>query len=94
MAKASKIFEKLVIAADLPDEPIPGLPLIEIAGDRRVLIENHFGVCEYSDQTIRVKVKYGSVCISGSDLILAKMTKGQLTVSGKISGVVLEKGRM
>ena len=35
--------------------------IVEIAGDRRVLIENHFGVKEYSREKIGVKVKYGLV---------------------------------
>ena len=34
-------------AADLSDEHLPGVPIIEIAGDRRVLIEHHCGVCEF-----------------------------------------------
>ena len=34
-------------AADAPQELLPGVPLIEITGAGRVLIENHGGVTEY-----------------------------------------------
>lgn len=74
---------------DLPGETIPGEPLIEISGCSRVLIENHRGVCEYSRERIGVKVKYGSILVCGSCLELRYMTKQQLIVSGRISGVSL-----
>lgn len=75
--------------ADLPDEPVPGLPLIEIAGDQRVLIEHHNGVTEYGRQQITVKVKYGCVCVSGQRLELTRMSKDQLIISGCIDCVKL-----
>ena len=91
MAKRKSLFEMLTNAADLPDESIPGLPLIEVAGDRRVLIENHRGVVAYAMEQICVKVSYGTVCVCGWDLELARMTKGQLIISGRIDKVVLNR---
>lgn len=76
---------------DLPDEPTPGQPLIEIVGDRRVLIEHHCGVTEYGRQRICVKVKFGTVCVAGQALALKRMTRGQLIISGCIDCVRLER---
>ena len=92
MKKTGSLWNKLVLAADLPDEPIPGLPLVEIVDNRRVLIENHKGVNEYGRTMIRVKVKYGSICVCGQNLELARMNKGQLIISGMIEGVQLCRG--
>ncbi len=86
------LLERLSKAANLMEEPIPGLPVIELAGDRRVLIENHCGVTEYGQERISVKVKFGQICICGACLELAKMTKGTLIVSGKIESVELLRG--
>ncbi len=83
------LFQRMSMAADLPDEPIPGLPLVEIAGDSRVLVERHRGVTEYGNCCIRVKVKFGQICIEGSGLELARMTPGQLIISGRIEQVRL-----
>ena len=83
---------KLAWAADLPDEPIPGRPLVEIIDHSRVLIENHSGVNEYGKTLIRVKVKFGSICVCGKNLELSKMTKGQLIISGIIENVQLCRG--
>ena len=92
MERNKGLMERITNAADLPDSPIPGLPLIELAGDRRVLMENHCGVTEYGKERICVKVKFGQVCICGEELSLAKMTKSQLIVSGKIQSVELYRG--
>lgn len=92
MDKSRNLLAKVAWAADLPDEPIPGRPLIEIFDRCRVLIENHRGVNEYGETLIRVKVKFGSVCICGDHLKLAKMTKGQLIISGNIETVQLCRG--
>lgn len=83
------ILLKLTENADLNGEPLPGMPLVEIAGDRRVLIENHHGVTEYSGDRIGIKVKYGRVLVCGCGLELSRMTKEQLVICGRIDGVSL-----
>ena len=92
MERNKLLIERLSDAADLPDAPIPGLPLIELVGDTRVLMENHCGVTEYGKERICVKVKFGQVCISGQDLNLAKMTRSQLVICGKIQSVEVYRG--
>ncbi len=92
MAGNRNFMEHVTNAADLQDEPLPGLPLVEIAGHRRVLVENHRGIVEYGSQAICVKVKFGQICIRGTSLELARMTKGQLIISGCIESVHLIRG--
>lgn len=92
MAKRRSILERLTAAADLQDETVTRLPLVEIAGDKRVLIENHQGVVEYGPEQISVRVKFGSICVCGKRLELARMLKGQLIISGRIDGVRLLRG--
>lgn len=83
------LLQRLTDGLDLPGEPLPGQPLIELAGDRRVLIENHHGVTQYGKDEIRVKVKYGQICVKGCGLELARMTKEQLIICGRIDCVSL-----
>ena len=66
-----------------------GMSLIEIAGDKRVLIEHHRGVTQYTREQICVKVKYGHVRIDGCGLELSRMSKEQLIISGRIDSIVL-----
>jgi len=89
MKERRKFLDHLSAAADLQAEAIPGLPLIEIVGDRRVLIEHHCGVTEYGCQQISIKVRQGHICVYGDKLELALMTREQLIISGHIEGVRL-----
>ena len=70
-------------------EVLPGTILVEIVGDRRVLIENHGGIKVYSCNEITVASKNGVLCVTGQDLTIARMTKEQLVITGKIDGVQL-----
>jgi sporulation protein YqfC len=72
---------------------LTGNTVVEIAGTGRVLVENHRGVTQYSDEMIGVRVKYGQVCVCGSRLKLAQMTCSRLVICGCIDSVTLEKGR-
>lgn len=91
MGRGRLLFEKMAQEADFSAELMPGQPIVELAGDRRVLIENHFGVKAYSRERILVSVKYGSVCISGCGLEMMRMTKEQLVICGKIDSILLQR---
>jgi len=86
-------MQRLTDGADLQGELPPGVPVVEIAGDSRVLIERHNGMTEYSRERICVKVCYGAICICGSELELAHMTQYQLVISGRIDCVKILRGR-
>lgn len=84
-------LQRLADSMDMAEESFPGVPVIEIAGDRRVLIEGHKGVTEYSCEQIRINVQKGTVCICGDKLELIKMTREQLVISGWIESVWLQR---
>lgn len=90
MTKGKDILRKLTREGELQEQPLPGLPIVELAGNRRVLIENHRGVREYSRERIGVKVKTGLVVVCGQGLELSRMTRQQLVIQGTIEGVRLE----
>lgn len=85
-------IQKIVNAANLPYEPIPGLPLVEITGDCRVLVERHRGVIAYEKDLVRVKVSFGQIIVCGCGLELTQMTRNQLVISGRIASVSVQRG--
>lgn len=91
MEKGRQWAQRLADCAQLYGEALPGVPLVELAGDRRILIEHHDGVIEYGRECIRVRVRYGTLCITGSDMELTRMTKEQLIISGKIACIQLQR---
>ena len=86
-------MERLAEGMDLNGETLPGMPLVEICGEGRVLIEQHCGVSRYGSEQICVRVKYGEVEILGCGMELAKMSKEQLVVLGRIDSVRLVRRR-
>ncbi len=89
MKKDKGFLERLTEGTELLSEPLPGQPIVEIAGDRRVVIENHGGVTQYSREKIGVKVKFGTVCVCGCGLELVRMSRDQLIIVGRIDSVHL-----
>lgn len=82
-------LERLMDEMDLPGENLPKQTLVEIGGERRVLVENHNGVTEYSREKIMIRVKYGLICVSGCDMEMVRMSRQQLIITGRIDGVHL-----
>ena len=81
------LIRKLTDSADLFDEMPPGVPVVEIAGEYRVLIEQHDGMVEFSRERVCVKACYGLICVLGTGLELAHMSQYQLVISGQIDCV-------
>ena len=92
MAQSSLWVQRMADKADLHGEVLPGVPVVELAGDRRILIERHRGVSEYSGERICVRLSYGLLCISGCGMALTRMTKNQLIISGCINEIRIERG--
>lgn len=70
-------------------ENLPGQPLLELFGQRRILVEHHQGVTEYGREKIVIRVDFGCICIQGLDLELACMSDQQLVITGRIFSVNL-----
>ena len=94
MGEGGKWVEKLRQRMAMSPEPVPGLPLIEIAGHGRVLIENHRGVIGYSREEIRIRVNYGEIAVSGSCLELNRMSREVLVITGNITCVSLREVKL
>lgn len=86
-------MERLADRADLQGEVLPCQPLVEILGEKRILIEHHGGVTEYSREKIQIKMRYGCLCICGSSLELARMNADQLIISGRIDSLSIIRRR-
>ena len=83
-----KLSECLEEKTDNPDI-FPSVPIVELAGSHRMLVENHLGVIQYSTEKIGIKMKYGQLQICGCGLTLEQMTKVKLVVTGRIDGISL-----
>ena len=78
-----------IFSAISKEDAIEKLPLVEIVGQNRVLIENHRGVVGYSPVEIQIKVRYGKLSVAGSCLKFMQISREQLVITGKIDSVTL-----
>lgn len=92
MGWGRSFWEQMAEGMDFSMEPMPGQPILEVAGEHRVLMENHRGVKGYSREKVWIRVKFGMVCIHGCDLELVHMTRERLLISGRIDGITLLRG--
>ena len=94
MARSGDWLQHLADRTELESEALPGIPILEIAGDRRVLMEHHRGVTCYGTKEICVKMPYGHVAVMGSDLQLIRMSAQQLVINGNIDEIkLIRRGR-
>lgn len=80
-------LERFPVLTDLPGEPIPGQPIIELLGEHRVLIEKHKGVRQYCGQCVSVGMCFGEVRVHGASLELMHISTDQLIISGRIEQI-------
>ena len=89
MKQKRDLLSYLTTDPELPGELLPGQSLVELAGDSRVLIENHHGVVDYSPCRIGAAVRFGRVLVCGHCLELVHMTREQLVITGKVESITL-----
>lgn len=87
--KMNKIYSRFRFLSGDVESTLSRVPLVEIAGKDRVLIENHYGICEYGCDKICVKIKDGLICINGKDLSLSLISKERVVITGRLESVVL-----
>ena len=92
MVQQGRWIEQLMNGMDLSGE-VSVDSVVELVADRRVLIEHHRGIQTYARDCICVKVKFGTVLIQGCGMEIARMTKEQMVICGRIDSVTLQRGK-
>ena len=92
MGRGHGFWDHLAKDTELTSGIFPAQSLVEIAGESRVLLENHLGVVAYSNEEIVIKVKFGTVSVCGCGLEMIRLTMEQLVIRGRIDSVSLHRG--
>lgn len=66
-------------------------PLLEVIADRRVLVENYNGICQYSPECIQIRVDYGYILVQGDMLELSQMDREHVVICGRIFHIQLKR---
>ena len=82
-----KVRTKFPEALEIPDQTLPGDAIIEIYGNRRVLIDGHCRVLQYGCECIWLRNDNRIVRICGSGLCVVELSGSRAVITGCISGV-------
>ncbi len=84
------IFDRAAEYYGVPKETVMNLTKLSFAENKELYIENHRGICEYSDNIIRIKTKFCVIKITGADFKISHINKYDLLVEGVFSDIVFE----
>jgi sporulation protein YqfC len=63
---------------------------IEIIDNKRITIEGCYGICEYTEEFIKINLPKGTLSVFGGHLQLSLMKEKDVTLEGKISSIEFE----
>ena len=92
MKKNQSILQRVIHGSELASTPLTAVPLIEVSGFEKVLIENHSAIASYDSQQICIQVKRGNIFVCGHELHLAYMSQEKLVITGIIENIQLIGG--
>lgn len=78
-------------ALDLPDDVAEALPRVFWMG-RELYVDNHLGLLEFSETSIRFHTQLGTLRVRGHGLKLGRLGLSQAEILGNISGVEFHTG--
>jgi sporulation protein YqfC len=81
------VQEKVSEELDLPLSSMPGMPNIELAGNRQAVVEGCKGVLEYNEDVIKLNLGKSVVRFVGSGLSMNSYRFEQAVISGNILSV-------
>ncbi len=90
MPKESKGFRvKTGFASlfDLPRDILLNLPRITVIGNLQIILENHRGLVEYSDERIRINLEGKELTVTGSGLTIGAVSEAEIMIEGNIEGL-------
>lgn len=81
------IKQRIAETLEIPKDVVMDLPKTTIIGNIQVNIENHNGIIEYSDKTIRINTSIGIFKIEGNKMSIKYITLEEVVIVGIIDRV-------
>lgn len=81
-----KKFQRVIADTfELPKEILLDLPRLNLVGNIQLYVENHRGVVEYTDETVRISISGGELVIKGENLQIKNIFAGEIFIEGVIN---------
>jgi sporulation protein YqfC len=87
MHEHMKIKKQLSDTFRFPDDVLMDTPVVKIIADNEVMIENHKGICEYTNSFLKIYTSIGVIRIAGRSLYIKEIDKDVILICGKIDSL-------
>lgn len=84
-----RVEERLADLFEIPKNVLLDMPRIVLVGNVQLTVENHQGIVEYTQQRVRVATSRGEVAVEGRGLSIARITKTEIAIDGRIHRIAL-----
>lgn len=71
-------------SVDFPEEIDPLIPKITVLAQSDMLLENHMGILQYAEDSVRIMTGKGCLCVSGKELKLSELGSDRVYIRGKL----------
>ncbi|MBE6954347.1 MAG: sporulation protein [Ruminococcaceae bacterium] len=93
MKRSVRLLLGAMKAVDLPTVVVRDVPKVTLEADANVYVENHGGICGFSDHEITVFTAMELLYIEGSGLRIEQMDRMSMRICGKIDSVGYRRKR-
>lgn len=87
MERGRHLGRRLERAMDLPGGTLAGASILEIEGNRRLVVGGCRGISEYTEDCISLRVPEGRLTVYGSGLEMGCLTEDGATISGALQRI-------
>ena len=75
---------------ELPHEVTLEVPRLIMVSNKNLLLENHRGIIEYTEELVRIAVSNGEIMVKGQDLRLKTLASEDISIAGVIESLEYE----
>lgn len=77
---------------EIPPEVLVNVPRVEVVGHLQFRVENHRGLVVYEPNRVVLRIPDGQLVVTGRDLVIAWIDRGELLVTGQVRSLVFKGG--
>lgn len=85
-----RVFSQAADFLHIPQDVIPGEPIITVTGRRNVYIENYNRIISFLDNEVKIQAKTCKIIVQGKRLEIQYYTGDDILITGMIQAVLTE----
>lgn len=85
-----RVFSQAADFLHIPQDVIPGEPIITVTGRRNVYIENYNRIISFLDNEVKIQAKTCKIIVQGKRLEIQYYTGDDILITGMIQAVLME----